>query len=137
MEIIIDSIEQLTQVAHQIIPLLNTQKVLLVNGEMGAGKTTFISSLVKAMGSTDEISSPTFSIVNEYQSQMGIIYHFDFYRIKSIDEALDFGVEEYFYSNNYCLIEWSALIKSIIPDNALEINIIVKENNVRHFFINH
>ena len=90
---------------------------------MGAGKTTFIKEFVKALGTTDEISSPTFSIVNEYDTERGKVYHFDFYRLNHEDEALDFGIEEYLYSNQYCLMEWPNKIANFIPDEHHTITI--------------
>jgi tRNA threonylcarbamoyladenosine biosynthesis protein TsaE len=108
---------------EKILPYLQKYKVVLFNGSMGAGKTTLISTLCKHLGCTDDISSPTFSIVNEYLSNIGKIYHFDFYRIESLEEAFDIGLEEYLYSENYCFIEWAEKIEELLPNSYLIINI--------------
>ena len=115
MEFIINNLDELPEVAQKIIDQLQ-HKLITFEGEMGAGKTTFIKEFVKALGTNDEISSPTFSIVNEYDTDKGKVYHFDFYRLNHEDEALDFGIEEYLYSNQYCLMEWPNKIANFIPD---------------------
>lgn len=115
MEFIIHNLDELPEVAHQIIDQLY-YKLITFEGEMGAGKTTFIKEFVKALGTNDEVSSPTFSIVNEYDTKKGKVFHFDFYRLNHEDEALDFGIEEYLYSNHYCLMEWPNKIANFIPD---------------------
>ncbi len=97
MEFIINSLDELPEVANKIINQLQ-YKLITFEGEMGAGKTTFIKEFVKALGTNDEVSSPTFSIVNEYETDNGKVYHFDFYRLNHEEEALDFGIEEYLYS---------------------------------------
>ena len=98
MEFIINNLDELPEVAQKIIDQLQ-YKLITFEGEMGAGKTTFIKEFVKALGTNDEISSPTFSIVNEYDTDKGKVYHFDFYRLNHEDQALDFGIEKYLYSN--------------------------------------
>jgi tRNA threonylcarbamoyladenosine biosynthesis protein TsaE len=114
---------------------LDTNKVVLFNGSMGAGKTTLISALCKSLGSTDELSSPTFSIVNEYSSKMGTIYHFDFYRIKSIEEAFDFGLEEYLFSGNYCFLEWAEKVEVLLPETLMIVDISIIDENTRELNI--
>lgn len=114
---------------------LQTQKTLLFYGEMGAGKTTFIKAFCAALGVKDTVSSPTFSIVNEYHYPEGIIYHFDFYRLKNQTEALDLGFEEYLYSGEYCLIEWPEKIPDLLPKNYLQINIEVQPDQQRKLTI--
>ncbi len=114
---------------------LQDQKILLFYGEMGAGKTTFIKAFCVALGVEDTVSSPTFSIVNEYHYPAGIIYHFDCYRLKSQTEALDLGVEEYLYSGEYCLIEWPEKIPDLLPQNYLKINIAVQPDQQRKLTI--
>ncbi len=116
---------------EKILPYLQKYKVVLFNGSMGAGKTTLISTLCKNLGSTDDISSPTFSIVNEYLSNIGKIYHFDFYRIENIEEAFDIGLEEYIYSENYCFIEWAEKIEELLPNSYLIINISILSETER------
>ncbi len=114
---------------------LQNQKILLFYGEMGAGKTTFIKAFCAALGVEDTVSSPTFSIVNEYHYPQGIIYHFDFYRLKNQTEALDLGVEEYLDSGEYCLIEWPEKIPDLLPENYLKINIEVQPDQQRKLTI--
>jgi tRNA threonylcarbamoyladenosine biosynthesis protein TsaE len=111
------------------------QKILLFYGEMGAGKTTFIKAFCAALGVEDTVSSPTFSIVNEYQSTKGIIYHFDFYRLKNQTEALDLGLEEYLDSGNYCLIEWPEKIPDLLPENYVHISLKVRPDQQRKLTI--
>jgi len=110
------SIEELESVAHQIISQ-NPNKVILFHGEMGVGKTTLIKQMCKTLGVKTATSSPTFSLVNEYEiANNQIIYHFDFYRLKNEMEALDMGADDYFYSGNWCFIEWADKIPNLIPD---------------------
>ncbi|TCI91027.1 tRNA (adenosine(37)-N6)-threonylcarbamoyltransferase complex ATPase subunit type 1 TsaE [Tenacibaculum sp. M341] len=126
------SIDELNDIAKKVLAK-SKHKILLFNGEMGVGKTTLIKELCKVLGSTEIASSPTFSLVNEYETNKGeIIYHFDFYRIEDEEEALDIGVEDYFYSNNWCLIEWSENIKNLVPLNAVNIQITAINNNLRN-----
>jgi len=129
MKFDIDSLEELNSVTQQIIAELR-HKIVLFEGQMGTGKTTLIKEIISAMGSEDEASSPTFSIVNEYETKTGKVFHFDFYRIKSEEEAMDFGVEEYLYSGDYCFIEWPERIQNLIPEphHTVKINV---ENNSR------
>lgn len=131
------SIGQLSKAAEQLIAFAETNQIknLLFYGEMGAGKTTFIKAFCAALGVADAVSSPTFSIVNEYDSPKGIIYHFDFYRLKNQMEALDIGLEEYLYSGNYCLIEWPEKIPDLLPESHLKILIEVLPNQQRKLTI--
>lgn len=120
---IVFSLDQIQEVAEQIIAS-NPNKIILFNGEMGVGKTTLIKQLCKSLGVEDATSSPTFSLVNEYQIPNGKkVYHFDFYRIKQETEALDMGVDDYLYSGNWCFIEWSEKIANLIPEEHSTINI--------------
>jgi tRNA threonylcarbamoyladenosine biosynthesis protein TsaE len=114
-KIIVNSLDELPVVAKQLIKSFDGQKVIAFYGEMGAGKTTLIKAICEELGVEDNITSPTFSIVNEYKSPKGKIYHFDFYRLKSEDEAYDMGYEDYFYSKAYCLIEWPEKIAGLMP----------------------
>lgn len=132
----------LAVVAQEVIALSqktpNFPNVWILEGEMGAGKTTFVKALCKVWGITDHIQSPTYSIVNEYLYVGGKkIYHFDFYRLKSEEEAWDIGTEEYFESRNICLVEWASQIPSLLPENLLKIHIQIDENslNMRNFTI--
>ena len=134
MKFIINNLNELPEVATQIINQLQ-HKLITFEGEMGAGKTTFIKEFVKALGTNDEISSPTFSIVNEYETDKGIVYHFDFYRLNHEEEALDFGIEDYLFSNQYCLMEWPNKIANFIPDEHHTITI-ENADGVRHLNFN-
>lgn len=111
-------------------------KTLLFYGDMGVGKTTLIKEIVRQLGFLDNISSPTFSIVNEYPLKDDTIYHFDLYRLNDEKEALDFGIEEYFYTNNWKLIEWPEKIKKILPDNKNEILLTINTDGSRTLKIN-
>ena len=117
------SLEDIASVA-EIVVAENPKKVILFHGEMGAGKTTFIKQLCKTLGVTEATSSPTFSLVNEYHTVDNlIVYHFDFYRLKNENEALDMGADDYFYSGNWCFIEWAEQIPNLIPDEHSVITI--------------
>ncbi len=120
-------------VAIAILDKAQNIKNILFYGEMGAGKTTLIKEICKCLGVKEATSSPTFSIVNEYEGKEFKVYHFDFYRIKNQQEALDIGCEEYFYSGDYCLIEWPQQIPDLLPLETLKVNIEVLENNTRKF----
>lgn len=113
--------EQLSEVASQLLEHFADSKIYTFTGNLGAGKTTFITALCHQLGSRDDISSPTFSIINEYNCGKGKIYHFDLYRLKNLEEAIDIGFEEYIYSNNYCFIEWPEKVAKILP-NTLVVN---------------
>jgi tRNA threonylcarbamoyladenosine biosynthesis protein TsaE len=117
------SLDEIENIARELIAQ-KPNKVILFHGEMGAGKTTFIKQLAKELGVTEATSSPTFSLVNEYQTTDNqAVYHFDFYRLKTEMEALDMGVEEYLYSGNWCFIEWAEQIPNLIPETHSVITI--------------
>ena len=125
--------EELSTVASQLLDTFPEANIWLLNGEMGAGKTTLIKAICEHLGVVDEMSSPTFSIVNEYQNDSEeVIYHFDFYRLEEIDEAVNIGVEDYFFSGNMCFIEWADMIRELLPNNYVEININLVDHNTRH-----
>ena len=129
------SLNEIDSVANRILEQ-NPEKVILFKAEMGTGKTTLIKALCKALKVEDTISSPTFSLVNEYETANGqLVYHFDFYRLKTEEEALDFGVEDYLYSGNYCFLEWSEKIPNLIPDKHTTIEIRILENGNRELII--
>jgi len=129
---IVYSKEELNHVANQIIQHSNGIKVWLFEGEMAAGKTTLIKEICKNFGIKETVSSPTYSLINEYRDQKGNGYfHFDFYRIKSEDEASDIGSDEYFYSGEHCFVEWPSKIPSLLPDEYYSILIEVLENGNR------
>jgi tRNA threonylcarbamoyladenosine biosynthesis protein TsaE len=118
------SLEETSKIIDKIIPLLATNKLIIFDGMMGSGKTTLIKYICQALGVLDLVNSPTYSLVNEYKTLNNqIIYHFDFYRINSLEEAFDMGAEEYFYSGNICLIEWPNKIMDLLPDRILKISI--------------
>jgi tRNA threonylcarbamoyladenosine biosynthesis protein TsaE len=125
------SLSDLPQVASQILEFAGDNRIFLFYGDMGAGKTTLIKALCGALGSNDNITSPTFAIVNEYVGADSNIYHFDFYRLKNQNEALDIGSDEYFYSGNYCFIEWPEKVPDILPDKYIRISIEVLADNSR------
>ncbi|MFI3318676.1 MAG: tRNA (adenosine(37)-N6)-threonylcarbamoyltransferase complex ATPase subunit type 1 TsaE [Rikenellaceae bacterium] len=123
-QIEIKSLSELESAARAIIEHLDGRNIVLLDGGMGAGKTTLTGALMRCLGSEDYVSSPTFAIVNEYDSpKMGTIYHFDMYRIESPREALDIGIEEYFDSGSLCLIEWAERIAELIPEDAMRVTI--------------
>ena len=120
--------------ALEILKACEPHRVFAFDGQMGAGKTTFIKKLCEEMGTVDVVNSPTFAIVNVYdveQPYRGEVYHFDCYRLKDIREAIDFGAEEYLYSGNYCFIEWPEMIEAILPDDTVWIKIELQENGER------
>ena len=120
----IGSIEALAEVSDYLISLREEADVIAFYGSMGAGKTTLIKNLCHRMGVTDEVNSPTFAIVNEYVTEGGeSVYHFDFYRIKKLEEAYDIGYENYFYSGNLCLIEWPEMIEPLLPEKYIRVEI--------------
>jgi tRNA threonylcarbamoyladenosine biosynthesis protein TsaE len=126
------SLETLDTIAQEIVKTWSEPPVWLFHGEMGAGKTTLIKAICRSWKVTDVMSSPTFSIVNEYETEGGEkIYHFDFYRIKNEAEAWDIGTEEYFYSGNRCLVEWPEKIPSLIPAAYAAVSIAIENNTQR------
>ncbi len=136
-KITIDSLSQLSEVAQAILEELNGRNIVLFRAEMGAGKTTLIREIVAQRGSQDTVSSPTFAIVNEYRDcEDQPIFHFDMYRINKIEEALDFGCEEYLASGELCLIEWPEQIEGLLPEDAMTVEILVDSPHQRTFIIN-
>ena len=124
--------EELQEVARKLISNFGHIKVWCFDAEMGAGKTTLSKKICEELGVEGEMSSPTFSIVNEYESREGkTIYHFDFYRLEDIEEAYDIGVEDYLFSGNLCLLEWPAVIEPLLPDEYLQISIKLVGDNSR------
>lgn len=124
------NLDEVEQVAKQIVTN-SKSKTLLFYGSMGVGKTTLIKTIVKTLGSSEEASSPTFSVVNEYGLEDDKIYHFDLYRIKDLEEAYNLGIEDYLESNHWKLIEWPEKIEPILFDTFDKIKLEIKENNLR------
>lgn len=133
MEINIQSLEQIHEAAKEFVAAMGDNTVFAFYGKMGAGKTTFIKAVCEELGVSDIITSPTFAIVNEYRSDLAgeLIYHFDFYRIKKLDEVYDMGYEDYFYSGCICFIEWPELIEELLPGNAVKVTIEESEEGTR------
>ena len=134
MELKINSLEEIGAVAEEFVRLaMQEDTVFAFNGQMGAGKTTFIKALCEVLGVSETVTSPTFAIVNEYRSdETGeLIYHFDFYRIKKLDEAYDMGCEDYFYSGAVCFIEWPELVEELLPGNTVWVDIRVNDDESR------
>ena len=124
--------EELGTVADQLIKAFSHLKVWCFDAQMGAGKTTLIKHICVQLGVVDEMSSPTFSIVNEYQLKSGVeVYHFDFYRLNDLDEAYEIGTEDYLFSGNICLLEWPEIIEPLLPDEYLKISINLVGDNTR------
>lgn len=120
-------------VAQELLKFSDQGSFFVINGPMGAGKTTFTKSICTALGVTETVSSPTFSIVNEYSGVKGSVYHFDFYRIKSLSEAYDIGYEDYFYGNSICIVEWAEKIEALLPDKYTQVDIEIVNNHTRSF----
>ena len=131
--ITINSTADLNAVAKELLAFAKGDKFFIFEGEMAAGKTTFIKAFCEVLGVDDVVSSPTFSIVNEYHITDGSVYHFDFYRLKNIQEAYDIGYEEYFYSGDYCLIEWPSKVEELLPEKYIKVEIEVTGDEQRTF----
>ena len=124
--------------ALELLKTAEPHRVFAFDGQMGAGKTTFIKKLCEEMGTMDVVNSPTFAIVNVYdveQPYQGEVYHFDCYRLKDIREAMDFGAEEYLYSGNYCFIEWPEMIEALLPEDTVYIRIVPLPNGDRQLMV--
>ena len=130
-EIAIPTLNAITDAAREFVAQIGARRVFAFYGNMGAGKTTFIKAICNELGVQDDVNSPTFAIVNEYASNMGPIYHFDFYRIKNTSEVLDLGFEDYVYSGNLCFMEWPQLIEELLPEDIIEVHITEKADGSR------
>lgn len=129
----INSTAELGALAQQLLTFANGNKFFVFEGEMAAGKTTFIKAFCEALGVEDVVSSPTFSIVNEYKGKEGLIYHFDFYRLKNLQEAYDIGYEDYFYGDATCLIEWPSKVEELLPEEYIKVEITITGETSRTF----
>lgn len=134
-EFIITSENDLIIPAEYLFSHHSETTIFCFKGQLGAGKTTFIKKVLKTIGITDEVTSPTYSIINEYKHLKSAVYHLDLYRLNSLEETLEIGIEEYLHSGNYCFIEWYELIAPILPDNCVKIEIHVNEDASRKFLI--
>ncbi|MCR5239120.1 MAG: tRNA (adenosine(37)-N6)-threonylcarbamoyltransferase complex ATPase subunit type 1 TsaE [Prevotella sp.] len=132
MEIKINDLEHIREAARQFINAMGDQHVFALYGHMGAGKTTFIKAICEELGVDDVVTSPTFAIVNEYTAADGIpIYHFDFYRIKKLEEVYDMGYEDYFYGDGLCFIEWPEMMEELLPEGATKVQIAENPDGTR------
>lgn len=126
-------IKDLNSIAKRLIDEFSGERIFAFYGKMGAGKTTFIQSVCKALGSENTVTSPTFALINEYKTgDRQSVFHFDFYRIKNLEEVFDLGYEDYLYSGSYCLIEWPELIEPLLPENIIKVKIEVAEDGSRN-----
>jgi tRNA threonylcarbamoyladenosine biosynthesis protein TsaE len=130
----INSLDELDKVAAEVVESLNGRTVVAFDAPMGAGKTTLIGRIARYLGSEDDTTSPTFAIVNQYEGNR-TIFHFDMYRIDRIEEALDFGTEEYLSSGELCLVEWPEKIEALLPDDTMVVKIEILSDNARRFVI--
>ena len=131
----ISSLDELDKVAEAVIDSLNGRTVVAFDAPMGAGKTTLISRIAALLGAEDSVTSPTFAIVNQYEGKERTIYHFDMYRIERVEEALDFGSEEYLSSGELCLVEWPEKIEPLLPDDTMIVRIEILSDTARRFEI--
>ncbi|MCR4619935.1 MAG: tRNA (adenosine(37)-N6)-threonylcarbamoyltransferase complex ATPase subunit type 1 TsaE [Paludibacteraceae bacterium] len=127
----IASIDDLKTAARKLLDLAGTRRVFAFDAPMGAGKTTFIKALCECLGVTEYVTSPTFAIINEYQSGTRPVFHFDLYRLRNLNEALDIGIEDYLDSGEYCFIEWPDVVNDLLPEDTLIVQIKVNEDNSR------
>ena len=130
----IKSLDELDRVAEAVVESLDGRTVVAFDAPMGAGKTTLISRIARYLGSEDDVTSPTFAIVNQYEGSR-TIYHFDMYRIERVEDALDFGSEEYLSSGELCLVEWPEKIEPLLPDDTMVVRIEILSDDARRFVI--
>ena len=131
----INSLDELDTVAEAVINALDGRTVVAFDAPLGAGKTTLISRIAALLGAEDSVTSPTFAIVNQYEGTKHTIYHFDMYRIERVEEALDFGSEEYLSSGDLCLVEWPEKIEPLLPDDTMVVRIEILSDTARRFEI--
>jgi len=135
--IVIKELTALHTVAQQLLDFAGNRKCFLLYGEIGAGKTTLVKEIVKLLGVKERANSPTFSLVNEYTYQENgkesLAYHIDLYRLDSVEEAIDIGIEDYLYSNMFCFVEWPELVEAIVPEDSVKIKIEISDDSTRKF----
>jgi len=138
-DLVIDGVglDKIQTIVSQLIHFAEGSRIWLFEGDLGAGKTIFIKEICTRLGVEDNVSSPTFSIINEYISAEGPVYHFDFFRIKNLEEAMNAGIEEYFFSGSYCFIEWPELVVPILPSEYLKISIEAGTGEERRYKLTH
>jgi tRNA threonylcarbamoyladenosine biosynthesis protein TsaE len=135
MEIIVSNIKKLPVAIREIQEKYSNNRVFLLYGNLGAGKTTFVKAWCALLGVKHIATSPTFSLINEYPYRDGMIYHADLYRLKNSNEAVDIGIEDYLYSGNYCFIEWAQVVEALVPDDTVRISIEILPKNARKLVI--
>ena len=132
MEISVYSLSDLDQAAAQLLAFAGERRKFAFYGEIGAGKTTFIQAICRRLGVREAVVSPTFALVNEYRTDDDeLIYHLDLYRLKNVQEALDIGIEDRLYDENYCFIEWPELVEDLLPEDTVRIKLSIVENSTR------
>lgn len=127
-------LDEVSQVVKRVLPLLKERRILLLKGDLGAGKTTLVNGILEALGA-EEGNSPTFSLVNEYPTDIGVVYHLDLYRLNDPEEAFDFGIEDLLYGDELLIIEWPEIIENLLPDNCVYCNITHLNNEQRQINI--
>lgn len=133
----INTVDDLQEAAQQFLQQFKDERIFAFYGKMGSGKTTFIKALCRALGSADPITSPTFALVNEYTTaDLERIFHFDFYRIKTLEEAMDIGFDDYIYSGKYCFMEWPELVEPLLPERLVKVEIEVLPSSIRELKAN-
>lgn len=131
MKLAINNLNEIESVAKQFLVATEGKRHFAFYGSMGAGKTTFIKAVCEQLGTTDTVSSPSFAIINEYNSNSGKIFHFDFYRIKNLEEAYNLGYEDYFFGDDYCFVEWPEKIEELMPEHFTIVKVSVDDNDKR------
>ncbi len=131
MKLEINNLNEIESVAKQFLVATEGKRHFAFYGSMGAGKTTFIKAVCEQLGTTDTVSSPSFAIINEYNSNSGKIFHFDFYRIKNLEEAYNLGYEDYFFGDDYCFVEWPEKIEELMPEHFTIVKVSVDDNDKR------
>jgi len=135
MELIVKNLAELPIVAQNIAEYAGDRKIWLFSGEIGAGKTTLIQQICQFYGITEKVTSPTYSLINQYKLDQGILYHLDLYRLNSLEEVIDIGIEDLLYGESYCLIEWPDLISPLLPEEVLKIKLEIVEDSKRKIIL--